>query len=65
MELVPGKPFSFDNYLSLKTDNVTSDNALPRLGITPTGIEAVVPGYLGVSLRQSRLDAWRRQTPRL
>jgi len=64
MGLVPGKPFSYDNYLSLQTDNVTPDNALPRLGITPAGIEAVVPGYLGVSLRQSRLDAWRRQPPR-
>lgn len=47
LEFVPGKPFSRDNYWSLQKDSVCARNALPDFGITPTAIEAVVPGYLG------------------
>lgn len=47
LEHLPGKPFSLDNYLSLQVDSVCRDhNALPQLGITPTSLEAVVPGYI-------------------
>jgi len=59
MDFVPGKPFSSDNYLSLQTDNVSSNNALPGLGIRPVSINAIVPGYLNGSLRQKRLNRWR------
>jgi NADH dehydrogenase len=62
MDYVPGKPFSTDNFKSLQTDNVTTDNALPRLGITPASIDAVVPSYLTESPRQNRLDASRRRS---
>lgn len=62
MDFVPGKPFSTDNFRSLQVDNVTSDNALPALGIRPSSIEAVVPHYLGHSPRQNRLDHFRRST---
>lgn len=55
MDFVPGKPFSTDNYKSLQTDNVTTDNALPRLGIRPASIDAVVPDYLVSTSRQRRL----------
>lgn len=55
MDFVPGKPFSTDNYRSLQVDNVTEDNALPRLGIRPASVEAVVPEYLISSARQRRL----------
>ena len=54
LELLPGKPFSIDNYLSTKVDNVCSINGLERLGITPCGVEGIVPRYLGVSGR----NAW-------
>lgn len=60
MDHVPGKPFSTDNYRSLQVDNVTTDNALPRLGIRPASIEAVVPEYLVSSSRQRRLSRARR-----
>jgi NADH dehydrogenase len=40
---VPGKPFSHDNYLSLKTDSVC-DADCPR---QPTSLNAIVPRYLG------------------
>jgi NADH dehydrogenase len=43
---LPGKPFTMDNYLSLQTDSVCRENGLDALGIDPTPIEAVVPGYL-------------------
>lgn len=60
MDFVPGKPFSSDNYLSLQTDNTSSENSLPRFGIKPRSIESVVPAYLGTSFRQRRLDGCRR-----
>jgi NADH dehydrogenase len=47
MELAPGKPFTRDNYLSLQVDGVCRGDGLVALGITPTGVRAVVPGYLG------------------
>ena len=47
-EFVPGKPFTRDQLLLLARDNL-ADPALPglaHLGITPTPVELVVPGYL-------------------
>jgi NADH dehydrogenase len=64
MDWVPGKPFSTDNYRSLQLDNVTADNALPKLGISPASIESIVPGYLGQSLRQQRLGGYRQRAGR-
>ena len=54
LERVPGKPFSYDNYLSLKKDSVCSENGFGLLGITPTAIEAIVPTYLGDQNRTGR-----------
>jgi uncharacterized protein YbjT (DUF2867 family) len=61
MDFVPGKPFSSDNYLSLQTDNTSSHNDLPNLGIKPRSIESVVPGYLAGSPHQHRLDKYRKR----
>ena len=61
MDFVPGKPFSSDNYKSLQLDNVSHNNALPELGITPASIKAIVPGYLPGTRHQRRLDHWRRK----
>jgi uncharacterized protein YbjT (DUF2867 family) len=50
--LLPNPPLTVDQVELLKSDNVVSDLAtaenrtLAGLGIAPTGIEAVVPGYL-------------------
>ena len=41
--IMPGKPFSMDNYYSLQTDSLCKNNALPALGITPTPIAAGSP----------------------
>ncbi len=58
--LVPGKPFSLDNYRSLQVDNIVSQNGLRNFGIDPVAIESMVPGYLGATLRQSRLNDIRK-----
>jgi NADH dehydrogenase len=57
----PGKPFSYDNYLSLQIDSVCSEsNGLTELGIKPTDIDAVVPYYLGQNSERSRYLQLRR-----
>jgi NADH dehydrogenase len=59
-DFVPGKPFSSDNFRSLKIDNVSRTNALPTFGIDPRPLEALVRSYLGGSSLQRRLNAIRR-----
>jgi uncharacterized protein YbjT (DUF2867 family) len=44
--LLPGQPFTLDNYYSLQHDSICRCNALPSLGINPTPVSAVVPDYL-------------------
>ena len=46
MNLVPGKPFSTDNYRSLSVESVCRDNGCARLGIAPRPLRAILPGYL-------------------
>jgi uncharacterized protein YbjT (DUF2867 family) len=48
LQYVPGKPLTPDQLLLLSRDNVVSPDALglSDLGITPTPVELVVPGYL-------------------
>ena len=60
----PGKPYTYDNYLSSQVDNICSHNALPDLGIHPTALEAVAPGYLGGTRTRDRYDEWRREAGR-
>lgn len=45
-QLLPGKPFTMDNYLSLQTDSICGHDGLAELGIEPQAVEALVPGYL-------------------
>lgn len=60
LEKAPGKPFSQDNLRSLGVDSVTAHNGLPDLGIPPTSIDAVVPGYLGSARQTERFQAFRK-----
>ena len=64
MDFVPGKPFSRDNYKSLKTDSTSSQNGFAYFGIYPRAIDTVVPDYLAGSNHQRRLQAFRRQPRR-
>ena len=52
--MVPGKPFSYDNYLSLQVDSVCSSDGLTELGIHATDIDTVVPYYLGPRSERAR-----------
>ena len=64
LERIPGKPFSTDNYLSTKLDNVCSGDGFGKLGITPRSVESVVPGYLGRRERNSSLGRLRASAHR-
>jgi uncharacterized protein YbjT (DUF2867 family) len=46
MGVLPGKPFSLDNYRSLTVDSVCTENGCAKLGIRPQSMLAVVPTYL-------------------
>jgi NADH dehydrogenase len=47
MGLLPGKPFSLDNFRSLTIDCVCRENGCAALGIVPQPMLAVLPAYLG------------------
>jgi uncharacterized protein YbjT (DUF2867 family) len=46
MGLLPGKPFSLDNYRSLSIDSVCREDGCARLGISPRPMLSVLPTYL-------------------
>ena len=59
-DFVPGKPFSSDNYRSLRTDSVGGIDGLHRLGIEAVTVAAILPEILGHDDdRQARLDRYR------
>lgn len=64
LERVPGKPYSYDNYLSSKVDNVCDEDGLTELAIHPTAMEAIVPGYIGRQRAQQRYNDFRRMAGR-
>jgi NADH dehydrogenase len=64
MGMLPGKPFSSDNYRSLTIDSICKQNACETLGLTLSRMEAVVSGYLSEHSLQSRLDRYRRSASR-
>lgn len=59
MGLLPGRPFSMDQYRTLQVDAVAGPEGLRELGIEPTAVEAMVPTYLGPSRYQAQLDRFR------
>ena len=59
--LLPGRPFTMDNYLSLQTDSVCQSNGLDELGIAPQAVESIVPRYLAQQSYRGRLDHHRRR----
>jgi uncharacterized protein YbjT (DUF2867 family) len=62
--LLPGRPFTMDNYHSLQQDSLCRENALPALDIAPTPVTAVVPGYLADRTTRGRYDGYRRAARR-
>lgn len=62
MRLAPGEPLmSADNLDSMRVPNVAAGiwPGLAALGITPSSLEAIAPGYLGPHQGAARFDAWR------
>jgi NADH dehydrogenase len=67
MNFVPGRPFSTDNYRSLKVDSVCSEDGFSKLGIKPQSMAASARLFLGTQednarLSQNRASAGRART---
>jgi len=58
-ELLPGKPFSLDNFRSLRTDSVGKVDGYAALGIVPQALTRWLPTLLNEPPRQRRLAAAR------
>jgi uncharacterized protein YbjT (DUF2867 family) len=58
--MLPGKPFSLDNFNSLTLDSICTQNGLARLGITPRYLMALLPFYLGPYTGPNELNAARK-----
>jgi len=58
-QMLPGKPFSLDNFRSLRTDSVGKVDGYAALGITPQPLAAWLPVLLNIPARQRRLDVAR------
>lgn len=58
-EWVPGKPFSLDNYNSLKMNSTCKQNTCEA-----TSVETTVPFYIGNKSRQKMYDTYRKTARR-
>jgi NADH dehydrogenase len=56
MNFVPGRPFSSDNYRSLKVDSVCTDDGFAKLKIKPHSMAAAARQYLGSFEDNARLS---------
>lgn len=62
--MMPGKLFTYDNYLSMLTPSVCQER-LPRLfNIKPTPLETIVPGYLAEHRLRGRYPHYRQTARR-
>jgi NADH dehydrogenase len=64
MGLLPGKPFSLDNFRSLTVDCVCREDGCARLGIAPKPMLAVLPTYLGGDDPETQFAQMRRTADR-
>lgn len=63
-DFVPGKPFSSDNFKSLKLDTVCTNDGFARLGIEPWSMSQLAPTWLADGDRQHRYRQYRRNARR-
>ncbi len=63
-DLVPGKPFSSDNFKSLKIDSVCAEAGFDRLGVEPWGMAEKAVDWLADDSRQSRYRRFRQRARR-
>jgi uncharacterized protein YbjT (DUF2867 family) len=64
MGLLPGTPFSLDNFRSLTVDCLCREDGCARLGIKPQHLQAVLPTYLGDDDTETQLALLRRTADR-
>ena len=64
MGMLPGKPFTMDNYLSTTVDSVCEEGFPELFAINPKALEAVVPHYLGKQSIRQRYSVLRRAARR-
>jgi len=57
MGVMPGKPFSRDNYLSLQMDSVCDSQDVP----CPTALESITPSYLGDASSSMKTNTIRKR----
>ncbi len=60
---MPGKPFTLDNYASLRKPSLCESNGLNRLGIDPTPVDAVMPLELEGQRMRLRYNRFRKLLP--
>lgn len=58
--LMPGKPFTRDNFLSLRTDSVGTRDGLRELGIDPHDLAVMLPQLVHKHSRAHRYDVMRK-----
>jgi NADH dehydrogenase len=63
-DLVPGRPFSSDNYRSLKVDSVCTEDGFERLKLKPHSMAASARQYVGALEDNARLSIDRAATGR-
>jgi NADH dehydrogenase len=63
-DFVPGRPFSSDNYRSLKVDSVCTEDGFARLKIKPHSMAASARQYVGALEDNARLSIDRASTGR-
>lgn len=57
MGVMPGKPFTRDNYLSLQIDSVCGSQDIP----CPTALESIAPSYLGEASLGMKMNTIRKR----
>lgn len=62
--MMPGKPFTKDNYYSMQVNNICENNGLIKLGIKPVSLENVIPSYLQQRDTNLSFDEFRRTAGR-
>lgn len=62
--LLPGKPFTLDNYYSLQKDSVCRESAFASMGIRPLSVESIVPSYLAQRSARGAYPDYRRYARR-
>ncbi len=62
--ILPFKPFSHDNYLSLQTPATCTTTFPAHLGVQPHSIEPIVSKYIGDQSLNGRFDTIRQQAAR-